>query len=110
LYTSNSKIEVYNFATCVEAGNAVMESYPRQCQHEGITYVEVVTPPTVDMHVCTDAERGTAACIQIYQPVCGWFSPEINCIKYPCASTYSNSCVACKEKTVAYWTEGECPQ
>ena len=31
---------VENFADCVEAGNPVMESYPRQCRHEDKTYTE----------------------------------------------------------------------
>ena len=31
---------VTNFEQCVGAGNPVMESYPRQCRHEGVTYVE----------------------------------------------------------------------
>jgi len=31
---------VTNFEECLTAGNAVMESYPRQCRHEGVTYAE----------------------------------------------------------------------
>ena len=33
-------VVVTNFMECVEAGNLVMESYPRQCAHEGETFVE----------------------------------------------------------------------
>jgi len=59
---------------------------------------------------CEDEERGVGACIEIYQPVCGWNDPEkIQCITYPCASTYSNSCFACRNEGVLYYTEGECP-
>ena len=32
--------EVTNFEECVEAGNPVMESHPRQCIHEGELFVE----------------------------------------------------------------------
>jgi hypothetical protein len=50
-------------------------------------------------------------CTEIYQPACGWFDPEkIQCIKYPCAQTFSNGCYACKDDRVLYWTDGECPQ
>ena len=43
---------------------------------------------------CAAENRNAQACIAIYQPVCGWFNPEkIQCIRYPCAQTYSNSCV-----------------
>lgn len=31
---------VTNFEECAEAGNPVMESYPRQCRHEGVLYIE----------------------------------------------------------------------
>lgn len=59
---------------------------------------------------CTSEQRGKDVCIEIYQPVCGWSDPEkIQCITYPCASTYSNSCFACIDENVLYFTEGECP-
>lgn len=34
---------VSNFEECVSADNPVMESYPRQCSHEGVTYVEDIS-------------------------------------------------------------------
>ncbi len=49
-------------------------------------------------------------CAQIYQPVCGWFGAQIQCFRYPCASTYSNACEACKDEKVSYWTSGQCPK
>jgi len=59
---------------------------------------------------CDEQGRLAELCIEIYQPVCGWNDPEkINCIKYPCASTYSNSCFACMNEEVLYYTNGECP-
>lgn len=30
----------YDFFSCVEAGNLVMESYPRQCRHEDQSFIE----------------------------------------------------------------------
>lgn len=41
--------------------------------------------------------------------VCGWFNKNIECLKYPCAETYSNSSDACSDSKVDYWTTGECP-
>lgn len=35
-----SQVVVTSFNECVEAGNPVMESYPRQCRHGGQTFVE----------------------------------------------------------------------
>ncbi len=52
---------------------------------------------------CTSDQRKADVCIALYQPVCGWF--DTTKIK-----TYSNSCAACKDQKVQYWTEGECPQ
>jgi len=60
---------------------------------------------------CPKESRNVGFCIEIYQPVCGWNDPEkIQCIKFPCASTYSNSCFSCQDENVLYWTEGECPK
>ena len=61
-------------------------------------------------HYCTEEQKNSDACIEIYQPVCGWNDPDkVQCIKWPCAETYSNSCFACTDKNVLYWTAGECP-
>lgn len=59
---------------------------------------------------CTDSQRNADVCYEIYKPVCGWFNAsKIQCIKYPCAQTFSNDCFACQNPNVAYYTEGECP-
>ena len=63
-----------------------------------------------EQHFCSPQEREGDVCIQLFQPVCGWFNPErVQCIKYPCAQTFSNSCFSCQNSNVLYWTEGECP-
>ena len=60
---------------------------------------------------CSIDSRNTDACITLYDPVCGWNNPEeIKCIKFPCATTYSNSCNACTNSEVLYWTSGVCPE
>jgi len=60
---------------------------------------------------CSPESREAEACITLYQPVCGWNDPEkIQCIKYPCAQTYSNNCFACIDENILYHTEGECPE
>ncbi|MBL7045593.1 MAG: hypothetical protein ISR99_00980 [Parcubacteria group bacterium] len=38
--TVRDEVIVSNFEECVSAGNPVMESYPRQCRHEGENFVE----------------------------------------------------------------------
>ncbi|MFH1649233.1 MAG: hypothetical protein ABIA93_01665 [Candidatus Woesearchaeota archaeon] len=58
---------------------------------------------------CNTEQRDVGACYEIYQPVCGWFNQSIQCIRYPCASTYSNDCFACQDGKVEYYTPGECP-
>ena len=60
---------------------------------------------------CTEEQKQADACIEIYQPVCGYSDPEkIQCIKFPCASTSPNSCVACSDESVKYWVDGICPE
>jgi hypothetical protein len=58
---------------------------------------------------CEPGSRLAEACIEIYQPVCGWNDDTIKCFAYPCASTYGNSCKACQNEVVEYYTSGECP-
>lgn len=60
---------------------------------------------------CSPEQRQGDFCIELYQPVCGWLDPKrVQCIKYPCAQVFSNSCYACHDDKVLYWTEGECPK
>lgn len=59
---------------------------------------------------CSPESRNAEVCITLYKPVCGWFNQSIQCIRYPCAATYSNECFACADPKVEYWTEGECPK
>jgi hypothetical protein len=62
------------------------------------------------LNYCSAESRNAQVCYELYKPVCGWFdSSKIQCIKYPCAATYSNECFACQNSNVAYWTDGECP-
>jgi len=59
-------------------------------------------------HQCSPTSSDS--CQKMYRPVCGWFDPlKIQCIKYPCAETFSNDCFACADENVDYWTNGECP-
>lgn len=63
-----------------------------------------------EKNYCPPIARNESRCITQYQPVCGWFDAESSqCTRYPCAQTYSNSCVACSDRIVSYWTAGECP-
>jgi len=58
---------------------------------------------------CNASQRGQS-CEDGYNPVCAWYNQSIKCVKYPCAGTYANSCEACRDVKVAYWTEGPCPK
>lgn len=41
--SSTQKQDVNDFITCVDAGNPVMESYPRRCRNNDITYIEDIS-------------------------------------------------------------------
>ncbi|HLC50282.1 MAG TPA: hypothetical protein VJI97_02535 [Candidatus Nanoarchaeia archaeon] len=59
---------------------------------------------------CNPEQRNEHVCPENIRPVCGWFDPaKIQCIRYPCAATYSNNCFACLDEKVISWTEGDCP-
>jgi hypothetical protein len=96
--------DIYDFNSCVAAGNPVMESYPRQCAANGITYVEEILEPGA-RHVCTPEESSATACNLMYSPVCGEIVLNMGKTIY---QTFGNGCAACAAmKTVAY-TPGEC--
>ena len=65
---------------------------------------------TEERTLCDPGSRNAQFCTADYNPVCGWFNDNLKCIKYPCAQTYSNSCEACKNTEVSYYTKGECPE
>jgi uncharacterized protein len=68
------------------------------------------TTTELQKNYCTPESKNADVCPTLYQPVCGWFNESIKCIKYPCAITESNSCAACINENVEYWTDGECPK
>ena len=49
---------------------------------------------------CSEQSRTANFCTEQYDPVCGWFNQSIQCIKYPCAQTYSSNCFACMDEEV----------
>jgi hypothetical protein len=104
-YNFKDNPEINDFISCEAAGYPVMESYPRQCRANGKTFVEILE----NKNYCTAESRLAEVCITLYDPVCGYFNETIQCIKYPCAQTYSNSCFACMDRKVSYWINGECP-
>lgn len=72
-------------------------------------HLEASEPPQLPQTYCTAESREGEFCPAIYKPVCGWFNTTIQCLHYPCAITASNSCEACHNPSVAYWTEDPCP-
>ncbi|MEK6928599.1 MAG: hypothetical protein AABW65_01430 [Nanoarchaeota archaeon] len=54
-----------------------------------------------EKNFCSGKSRDGDFCIQIYEPVCGWYSLGTS-------KTFGNSCFACLDKSVSYWIEGEC--
>jgi len=66
-------------------------------------------PDELEKNYCTPESRKAEACATIYTPVCGWFSQNIQCFRYPCAINAGNPCEACQNENVEFWTEGDCP-
>ncbi len=65
---------ISSFEECVEAGNPVMESYPRQCSADGQTFVEDVELPQ-DLYQACELLGGNALpefdeCEMISQAAC----------------------------------------
>lgn len=125
----NNTVLVNDFTSCVQAGNPVMESYPRQCAHKGKNYTEVIeeepTACTMDAKACPDGSyvgrvapdcefapcpsEESTACTMEYAPVCA--SVAVQCIKAPCPAieqTFGNECMMNANKLAKFLHKGEC--
>jgi len=69
-----------NFAECVQAGNPVMESYPRQCRSEsaGKTFTEILTPEEQARINPPDIIKPTT------DEFCGWSTNEACALDLDC--------------------------
>jgi len=58
---------------------------------------------------CTLANRLVRKCPTDYEPVCGYKSSEVVCVRAPCTEvTYQNACFACKDFDVLSYTPTAC--
>lgn len=66
----------------------------------GLLYYKPVNQKQAQLQkiYCIEESRQVKLCIAQYDPVCG----------FPKNETYSNSCFACINKNIEYFTRGEC--
>lgn len=83
--SSASAERVTDFDSCVAAGNPVMESYPRQCNSNGVTYVENApqTSESIYANACAVAGCSQQLCVSAREAqdivtTCEW-RPEYAC-------------------------------
>jgi hypothetical protein len=99
----NWQVKIDTFEACANAGNPIMESYPRQCSANGQTFVEKTgsneagNEGNEGRHACTAKDIAAEACTMIYDPVCG-----------DDGITYGNGCSACASRKIESYVSGEC--
>lgn len=107
---------ITSFEECVDAGNPIMESYPRQCHADGMMFTEDMEqlaspPPDTTFTVCQERSE---MCTREYRPVCGLQLKGIQCVTTPCPSvdaiTKSNACQACADADVTGYYQGSCEE
>lgn len=95
--------EATNFDECVDAGNPVMESYPRQCKAGDKLFVEEIDDymenVVEERHDCTETEKENKICTREYMPVCG-----------DNKKTYATGCTACSSGEINSYIIGDCPE
>jgi hypothetical protein len=104
--TTTNKPIVDDFDSCVAVEKIVMDSYPAQCQHDGIRYYEDISD---DIYRCTEESRTAEYCPEIYIPVCA--TVNVVCITEPCdpiKKTFPNSCEACLNELVEGYSFDAC--
>jgi len=104
-YNSGTKTYVNKNPNCII--NFLCTANKRAFHDECGCGCELVSPSGEQIY-CTAHDREAQACFDIYSPVCGWFSQSIQCLRYPCAQVFSNSCFACMDNRVEYYTNGAC--
>lgn len=73
-----------------------------------VSYI-IISYNTKTKFITCKENQNADSCIEIYKPVCGYV--QVDCIKEPCdlqTQTFSNSCFACSNNRVKYYTGGEC--
>lgn len=58
---------------------------------------------------CTSESREIESCDVPSHIVCGWYMSTVQCEIGPCVRMFGNECEACRDNSIEYWTEGECP-
>lgn len=108
---SSCKPIIDSFEDCANAGNPIIETFPRQCQADGQLFIENISQNEMAFHECTDEEKQAEICTLQYDPVCGLKDNGIRCITAPCPSlnaiTFGNGCIACSNSSNGYYN-GEC--
>ncbi|GEM_PF-1306196 len=106
-------VNKYYSPNCTDVACTAVCGGPLECGAGAIDCIDnhcKIIPKDLEKTYCRPEEREGIGCIALYDPVCGWFDAEkVQCVKYPCAETFSNSCYSCLNKDVLYWTKGECP-
>lgn len=66
----------------------------------------------IEKNYCTTEQKNATVCPAYYSKTCGWSDSTIQCLKYPCATEFTNPCEACKgnNSTIEFWTLGSCPK
>jgi hypothetical protein len=135
LYYQSSLEKITDFASCVDAGNPVMESYPRQCRDpkQDKTFTEELPPigGETDEYGCLIAAGYTwnqtkQKCVREWEEKLKTYCTEedrdsdmciflwdpvcANAFELPIDKTItkSNGCVACQDEDVEYYIKGEC--
>ena len=99
--------DITSFQECVDAGNPVMESYPRQCKAGDDTFKEELKA-RMEFTICREKPE---ICTFEYDPVCSIIDNGVRCVTTPCPSTdakdFGNACQACSVGARGYYS-GEC--
>ena len=74
-----------------------------------LTSVEICESLSNEKVYCNSDEKHIRECSDNFSMTCGWFYPNVDCLIPPCKENFPDSCHACDNPSVEYWTEGACP-
>ncbi|EAS07354.1 kazal-type proteinase inhibitor 1 (macronuclear) [Tetrahymena thermophila SB210] len=95
-------------------GKQIKETFANYCAACNVGKVEYTVSGKCESYpaqaqFCSPAQSNAEICTMIYDPQCGYFNQQVNCLVPPCNIDQYNRCKTCSTQNVLYTIKGKCP-
>lgn len=107
IFFGGKETEITNFEECAQAGNPIMESYPRQCAARGEVFVEKIQEDTVRaLYACKDGKTIDVTFYNGMDERADLILDDRLFISLPRAISASGARYATHDESVVFWNKG----